>query len=69
MNDIMKTLTVITTLFMPISFVVGFFGMNYFYPIANTDQWTSLPSFVVVMAIIVLLPVGMLTWIRRRGWM
>ena len=69
MNDIMKTLTVITTLFMPISFVVGFFGMNYFYPIANTDQWTSLPSFVVVMAIIVLLPVGMFTWIRRRGWM
>jgi magnesium transporter len=69
MNDIMKTLTVITTLFMPISFVVGFFGMNYFYPIANTDQWTSLPSFIVVMAIIVLLPVGMLTWIRRRGWM
>jgi magnesium transporter len=29
MNDIMKTLTLITTLFMPISFLVGFFGMNF----------------------------------------
>jgi magnesium transporter len=69
MNDIMKTLTVITTLFMPISFVVGFFGMNYFYPLVNTDQWTSLPSFIFTMAIIVLLPIGMLTWIRRHGWL
>jgi magnesium transporter len=69
MNDIMKTLTIITTLFMPISFVVGFFGMNYFYPIANTDDWTSLPAFWVTLGIIVLLPAGMLAWVRRRGWM
>jgi magnesium transporter len=69
MNDIMKTLTVITTLFMPISFVVGFFGMNYFYPIAQTDQWTNLPSFVVTLLGIILLPAGMFIWIRRRGWM
>ncbi len=69
MNDIMKTLTVITTLFMPISFVVGFFGMNYFFPVAQTDQWTDLPSFIITLSILVLLPAGMLAWIRRRGWM
>ena len=32
MNEIMKTFTLITTLFMPISFIVGFFGMNFFAP-------------------------------------
>lgn len=69
MNDIMKTLTIITTLFMPLSFVVGFFGMNYFYPIAQTDQWTNLPSFIVTLLILVLLPAGMFIWIQRRGWM
>jgi len=69
MNDIMKTLTVITTLFMPISFVVGFFGMNYFAPVANMNVWTDTPSFYVTLAILLLLPVGMLLWIRRRGWM
>jgi len=69
MNDIMKTLTVITTLFMPISFVVGFFGMNYFAPVANTQVWTELPSFYISLLILVLVPFGMLSWIRRRGWM
>jgi len=69
MNDIMKTLTVITTLFMPISFVASFFGMNFFYPIAQTDRWTSLPAFIVTLAIMLFLPSMMFAWIRRRGWM
>src|SRR5437762_8357080 len=29
-NDIMKTLTLVTVMFMPMSFLVGFFGMNFF---------------------------------------
>jgi magnesium transporter len=69
MNDIMKTLTVITTLFMPISFVASFFGMNFFYPIAQTDRWTTLPAFIITLLIMLLLPAGMFAWIRRRGWM
>src|SRR5436190_19318462 len=35
LNDVMKTLTLITTLFMPISFITGFFGMNFFEPVAH----------------------------------
>jgi magnesium transporter len=69
MNDIMKTLTIITTMFMPISFVVGFFGMNFFYPNAKTDGWTSQPAFWITMIILILLPSVMLAWVRRRGWM
>jgi magnesium transporter len=66
----MKTLTIITTLFMPISFIASFFGMNFFQPVARLlDPWTSLPSFIVTMVIIMLTPVGMLTWMRSRGWM
>ncbi len=69
MNDIMKTLTVITTLFMPISFVAGFFGMNFFAPVARTDAWTDLPSLYFTLILMMLVPVGMFFWIRRRGWM
>ena len=69
MNDIMRTLTVITTLFMPISFAAGFFGMNFFQPIENPlKAWTSNPVFVLALVVMFLTPVGMYLWIRRRGW-
>lgn len=70
MNEIMKTLTVITTLFMPISFVASFFGMNYFQPVAESlDAWTNVPSFSLTMLLLAATPVGMFLWMRRRGWM
>ena len=43
--------------------------MNYFAPVANTQVWTELPSFYISLLILVLVPFGMLSWIRRRGWM
>jgi magnesium transporter len=69
MNQVMKTLTVITTLFMPISFLVGFFGMNFFQPTAPLDAWTDHPAFVLLMAAVILTPVGMYVWMRKRAWM
>jgi magnesium transporter len=70
MNDIMKTLTVITTLFMPLTFVVGFFGMNYFVPIEKSlEAATSVASFFAMMAGMLLLPLAMLMWMRHRKWM
>jgi magnesium transporter len=68
MNDVMKTLTVITTLFMPISFVAGFFGMNFFGPVANMTVWTDLPVFIIMLIATILTPTIMLTWMRRRMW-
>ncbi len=69
MNEIMKTFTIITTLFMPISFITGFFGMNFFAPVTNLATWTDRPAFFVMLAVVLITPVGMYMWIRRRGWM
>jgi magnesium transporter len=70
MNEIMKTLTLITTLFMPIAFVTGFFGMNFFQPVSNQLlPWTSNFSYVLVLIIILGTPTGMFLWMRRRNWM
>jgi len=69
MNEVMKTLTVITTMFMPVSFLAGFFGMNFFQPTAPKDAWTSHPAFVLMMAAVILVPLGMYLWMRRRAWM
>ena len=68
MNDVVKTLTIITTLFMPISFLTGFFGMNFFEPVAGLTAWTSRPFFYVILAVFICTPVSMLIWMKRRAW-
>lgn len=68
MNDIMRTLTVITTLFMPISFVASFFGMNYFQSGSSLAIWVSPFSFAISLSITILSPILMYLWMRRRKW-
>jgi magnesium transporter len=68
MGEVMKILAAITTLFMPIAFVTGFFGMNFFQPTANLDNWTGLPAFIAVLLILAGTPAAMFMWMRRRTW-
>ncbi|HBY08162.1 MAG TPA: magnesium and cobalt transport protein CorA [Chloroflexi bacterium] len=68
MNEIMKTLTIITTLFMPLSFLTGFFGMNFFGASDELNAWTGKIAFGIVMLIFVMLPFIMFSWMRRRNF-
>jgi magnesium transporter len=63
-NDVMKILTIISAFFMPISFVVGFFGMN-FSGLPFDSPWLLAGA----MGVIVMTPLLMLYWFRRRGWL
>ncbi len=69
MNEVMKTLTVITTMFMPISFLAGFFGMNFFQPVFALNAWTERVAFVALLGVMVLLPISMYWWMHKRSWM
>ncbi len=63
MNEVMKTLTIISTIFVPLTFVAGVYGMNLHIPEA---EWPWLyPAFWVFA---LTLASGMLYWFRRRGW-
>ena len=68
-NDIMKTLTIVTVMFMPMSFIVGFFGMNFF---AETLAFTMpLPKALLFWgsnAIMATSPCFIWIYARRKKW-
>lgn len=63
LNDVSKTLTIIATIFLPISFIVGWGGMNFILMPIHSDLW-----FWAVNASLILAPVGMILYFRRKGW-
>jgi magnesium transporter len=65
MNEVMKVLTIIGTIFIPLTFLAGVYGMN-FHHFPELDWWWSYPSF---WAICLVLAGAMVTWFRRRGWL
>ncbi|QMW05496.1 magnesium/cobalt transporter CorA [Spirosoma foliorum] len=65
MNSVMKTLTIFSAIFMPLTFIVGVYGMNFKYmPELDTKY-----GYFVVLGIMAFVTVGMIVYFRRRGWM
>lgn len=64
MNTIMKTLTVITTIFMPLTFIVGIYGMNFDNMPELHWQW----GYFIVLGVLVGGGIGMYAWFKRKGW-
>lgn len=60
-NDITRQLTVLASVFLPLSFVAGFFGQNF-------EVLSGKPFFYVMLSAMVLVPVGMIAWFRHKDW-
>jgi len=65
MNEVMQTLTVVATLFIPLTFLVGVYGMNFEYMPELGWRW-GYPAIWVCM---IALAGGMLRWFRHQGWL
>ena len=64
MNEIMKVLTIIATIFMPLTFIVGLYGMNFHYMPEISWKW-GYPFALALMAGVT----GWMTWFfRRKKW-
>ena len=64
MNDIMKILTLITTIFIPLTLITGIYGMNFQYIPGLTWRW----SYYAVLIIMVLIGVGLLVIFKLKKW-
>ncbi len=65
MNEIMKVLTIITTLFVPVTFIVGLYGMNFeFMPELHSKWGYPITLFVIFMTIL-----SLLYYFRIKKWL
>ena len=63
-NEVMKVLTVIATIFIPITFLVGLYGMNFKFMPEFNWQW----GYPMVWGIIIASSLAMLFYFRRKKW-
>jgi magnesium transporter len=64
-NEVMKTLTIVATVFIPLTFLTGVYGMNFEHMPELQRPW----GYPALWGLMVVVGVGLLAWFRRRGWM
>ena len=64
-NEVMKVLTIMASIFIPLTFLAGLYGMNFEYMPELHVRW-AYPALLMLMAI---LGVGMVLYFRRKGWL
>ncbi len=65
MNEVMKVLTIIATIFMPLTFIAGIYGMNFKY--MPELEWHF--GYYAVLAFMAIIGISMLFYFRRRKWL
>jgi magnesium transporter len=64
-NEVMRVLTVFSAFFLPLTFIVGIYGMNFEHMPELGKRW-GYPAVIAVMAAVCLV---IFVWFRRRGWL
>jgi magnesium transporter len=64
LNSVMKVLTIISTLFIPLSFVTGIFGMNFRHMTVLEKGW----GYPAALGLMAAMAAAMLAFFKRKGW-
>jgi magnesium transporter len=65
LNAVMKVLTIIATIFMPLTFIAGIYGMNFKHMPELEWKW----GYPTVWIAVILIGVSMLTYFKKKGWL
>ncbi len=65
MNEVMKALTLIATVFLPLTFIVGVYGMNFDHMPELHWRW----GYAATWGVMIVVAVSMVIWFRRRRWL
>lgn len=65
MNQVMKVLTIVGAIFIPLTFMAGIYGMNFSY----MPELGWRPGYFVLLGLMVVVAVGMVLYFRRKGWL
>ena len=70
MNEIMKVLTIISTIFIPLNFIAGVYGMNFNTEISpfNMPELHWYFGYPAVLAVMLTVAVGLVFYFRSKGW-
>jgi magnesium transporter len=64
-NEVVRVLTVFSVFFLPLTFIVGVYGMNFRYMPELTQRW-GYPAVLAFMGLVTLM---IYLWFHRRGWL
>ncbi|MEJ2627511.1 MAG: magnesium/cobalt transporter CorA [bacterium] len=65
MNEVMKVLTIIATIFIPLTFIAGIYGMNFAYMPELQYKW----GYFIVLGVMGLIMIAMIWFFRRKKWL
>ncbi len=65
MNEVMKVLTIIATIFIPLSFVAGVYGMNFKFMPELEWRW----GYFLVVGLMIAAGLGMVVYFKKKRWM
>ena len=64
-NEVMKALTIMASIFIPLTFLAGIYGMNFQHMPELHTRW----GYPILLAVMVVVAVGMVLFFRVRGWL
>jgi magnesium transporter len=65
MNEVMKVLTLIATIFIPLTFIAGIYGMNF----VNMPELDWRYGYFVILIVMAVIGISLVFYFRRRRWL